>query len=233
MFLLQVSNMQATKKKHSNMSADNPERSTENLFFRLIRSDAEYQAVLFGATGVFNKRKWQKRRGRQRIWVFVENFRVFPRRIWLITKRRQQQKEVSHGAVQNICTASKHEGRHSWKDSKDNQDHHKNHHKNMTRTKAIVRRLRVKTRRLPEWLVNISFWTYIRFWKGNSAIWWDGQVPLQRCGSLITSNLFCLVTSNVLKIFSKLWTCEVIFIWPGFLLFVLLTLIFVKVNSDN
>ena len=57
MFLLQVSNMQDTKKKHSDMSADNPERSTENLFFRLIRSDAEYQAVLFEATGVFNKKK--------------------------------------------------------------------------------------------------------------------------------------------------------------------------------
>lgn len=38
---------QPKKQKHSDMSADNPERSTENLFFRFIGSDAENQAILF------------------------------------------------------------------------------------------------------------------------------------------------------------------------------------------
>ena len=58
------------------------------------------------------------------------------------------------GTVKDIHSASQHKSQHGWKNFKNLKDCHRNDTEDMARTKAIVRRLPVKTRRLPTWMVN-------------------------------------------------------------------------------
>ena len=79
------------------------------------------------------------------------------KKIWKANRGQQQQKKVCQSTVESICAASKHKGWQSQKNWKNNQDCYRNDNQNMARTKATVRRLLVKTQRLPGWLVNQEY----------------------------------------------------------------------------